>query len=131
MPGGSFLQSAHFFAERQIAFDLRIHPGNRAFSIPVEPDRGVGVFVTPGSHVDVIGPFVSENDAIITKPLLENAEVMAVGDSANDRGMLEWSGFSVAVANAEPRLREMADVVVPSNLRHGAAYAIRRFILEG
>ncbi|NNE81507.1 MAG: hypothetical protein HKN18_14665 [Silicimonas sp.] len=79
VPGGSFLQSAHFFAERQIAFDLRIHPGNRAFSIPVEPDRGVGVFVTPGSHVDVIGPFVSENDAIITKPLLENAEVMAVG----------------------------------------------------
>ncbi len=77
---GSFLQRAHFFAEHQIDFDLRILPGNRAFSIPVEPDRGVGVFVTPGAHVDVIGPFAGEGDAIITRVLIENAQVMAVGD---------------------------------------------------
>ena len=77
---GSFLQRAHFFAERQIDFDLRIHPGNRAFSIPVEEDRGVGVFITPGSHVDVIGPFVDDNDKIVVRQLIENAEVMAVGE---------------------------------------------------
>ena len=77
---GSFLQRAHFFAEREIDFDMRIKPGNRAFSIPVEPDRGVGVFVTPGSHVDVIGPFVDDNDNIVTRPLLVNAQVMAVGE---------------------------------------------------
>lgn len=80
---GSFLQRAHFFAEQQIDFDLRIQPGNRAFSIPVEEDRGVGVFITPGSHVDVIGPFVEETDGverIVTRPLIENAEVMAVGE---------------------------------------------------
>ena len=77
---GSFLQRAHFFAEQRLDFDRRIHPGNRAFSIPVEPDRGVGVFITPGSHVDVVGPFVDENEKIVTRPLLENAEVMAVGE---------------------------------------------------
>lgn len=80
VPAGSFLQSAHFFAERQIAFDQRILPGNRAFSIPVEPDRGVGVFVAPGAHVDVIGPFVTEEGTIVTRPLLVNAQVMAVGE---------------------------------------------------
>ncbi len=77
---GSFLQRAHFFAEQRIDFDRRIHPGNRAFSIPVEPDRGVGVFITPGSHVDIIGPFVGDDEKISTRPLLENAEVMAVGE---------------------------------------------------
>ncbi len=77
---GSFLQRAHFFAEQQIDFDLRIHPGNRAFSIPVDPDRAVGVFLTPGSHVDVIGPFVDENEKVVTRPLIENAVVMAVGE---------------------------------------------------
>lgn len=77
---GSFLQRAHFFAEQQIDFDLRIHPGNRAFSIPVEEDRGVSVFLTPGSHVDVIGPFIDEDEKIKVRPLLENAEVMAVGE---------------------------------------------------
>ncbi len=78
--GGSFLQRVHFFAEHQVAFDQRIRPGNRAFSIPVEPDRGVGVFVSPGSHVDVIGPFAGDGGTIVTRPLLENAQVMAVGD---------------------------------------------------
>lgn len=78
--GGSFLQRAHFFAEQTIDFDLRIRPGNRAFSIPVEPDRAVGVFVAPGSHVDVIGPFADEEGRISTRALLENAEVMAVGE---------------------------------------------------
>lgn len=77
---GSFLQRAHFFVEREIDFDMRIQPGNRAFSIPVEPDRGVGVFLAPGGHVDVIGPFVGDDDRIVTKPLIVNAQVMAVGE---------------------------------------------------
>lgn len=84
VPAGSFLQRAHFFDDRQVDFDLRILPGHRAFSIPVEPDRGVGVFLTPGAHVDVFGPFMAEENAVATRPLLENAIVMAVGahDSA-------------------------------------------------
>lgn len=80
VPGGSFLQRAHFFAEPELDFDLRIRPGNRAFSIPVEPDRGVSVFLVPGSRVDVIGPLIDENQRIATRVLLENAEVMAVGE---------------------------------------------------
>lgn len=80
VPAGSFLQRAHFFSEPEIDFDLRIRPGNRGFSIPVDPDRGVGVFLVPGSRVDVIGPFVDEDERIVTRVLLENAEVMAVGE---------------------------------------------------
>jgi len=89
VPAGSFLQRAHFFAERQIDFDLRIRPGNRAFSIPVEPDRAVGVFLEPGAHVDVIGPFVGEDEKITTRPLLENAVVMAVGEFDSSAALSE------------------------------------------
>ena len=77
---GSFLQRAHFFVGREVDFDMRIQPGNRAFSIPIEEDRGVGIFVTPGAHVDVFGPFVGEDQAIVTRPLITNAQVMAVGE---------------------------------------------------
>ncbi|MEL6953201.1 MAG: RcpC/CpaB family pilus assembly protein [Pseudomonadota bacterium] len=79
VPAGSFLNRAHFFDDRRVAFDLRILPGHRAFSIPVEPDRGVGVFLTPGAHVDVFGPFIGGENEVATRPLLENAIVMAVG----------------------------------------------------
>ncbi len=80
VPAGSFLQRAHFFTEHRVDFDLRIQPGYRAFSIPVEQDRGVGVFLVPGSHVDVIGPFAGDDGIILTQALLENAVVMAVGE---------------------------------------------------
>lgn len=83
---GSFLQRAHFFTEQSQDFDMRILPGNRAFSIPVEPDRAVGVFVTPGSHVDVIGPFSGDGGKIVTRPLLVNAQVMAVGEHDTSAG---------------------------------------------
>lgn len=81
--GGSFLQRAHFFSDVSVDFDERILPGNRAFSIPIEPDRGVGVFLVPGAHVDVIGPFAEEDGTFATRTLLENARVMAVGEFDN------------------------------------------------
>jgi hydroxymethylpyrimidine pyrophosphatase-like HAD family hydrolase len=54
---------------------------------------------------------------------------MAIGDGPNDLGMLEWAGFSVAVANATVSARELADAVVPSNDDQGVARAIGRFVL--
>jgi hydroxymethylpyrimidine pyrophosphatase-like HAD family hydrolase len=35
--------------------------------------------------------------------------------------MLEWAGFGVAVANADPRLRRQADAVIPSVHDDGVA----------
>ncbi|MEM7752764.1 MAG: Flp pilus assembly protein CpaB [Pseudomonadota bacterium] len=103
---GSFLQRAHFFAERQIDFEMRIKPGNRAFSIPVEPDRGVGVFITPGTHVDVIGPFIDENEKVVTRPLLVNAQVMAVGEfdstaALQDEEDLEYKNVTLQAPAAD------------------------------
>lgn len=89
VPAGSFLQHAHFFVDRTVDFDLRILPGHRAFSIPIEPDRGVGVFLTPGSHVDVFGPFFGEESGVSSRPLLENAIVMAVGAHDNTADIVD------------------------------------------
>jgi HAD superfamily hydrolase (TIGR01484 family) len=55
--------------------------------------------------------------------------VMAVGDGPNDQGMVEWAGFGVAVANACPGLRQLADAVVASNDEQGVARAIHRHVL--
>jgi hypothetical protein len=55
--------------------------------------------------------------------------VMAIGDGLNDQGMVEWAGFGVAVANASPAVRELADVVVANNDDQGVARAIQRYVL--
>ncbi|MGJ8583853.1 MAG: Flp pilus assembly protein CpaB [Marinosulfonomonas sp.] len=85
---GAFLQRAHFFVAQQEAFARRIKDGYRAFSIPVESNRAVENFITPGSHVDVIGTFEIAPDTMVSKRLLENVEVMAVGE-IDSRGEYE------------------------------------------
>lgn len=54
-------------------------------------------------------------------------EVMAIGDAPNDVGMLQVAGIAVAVDNAHPLVKDVADWVAPSNDDHGVSAALRRF----
>lgn len=58
-------------------------------------------------------------------------ETMAMGDSGNDITMLQAAGLGVAVANAPPEVRQVADAVTGASEEDGAALAIERFVLSG
>ena len=49
------------------------------------------------------------------------AEAVTVGDAENDREMLDWAAFGLAVANADERLIGEADAVIPSVHEDGVA----------
>lgn len=55
-------------------------------------------------------------------------EIIAVGDSYNDMSMLKAAGTAVAVENAKPEIKEMADYITTSNNEAGMAKLIERFI---
>jgi Cof subfamily protein (haloacid dehalogenase superfamily) len=55
-------------------------------------------------------------------------ETVAFGDGENDVELLEWAGFGVAVANAHPRVLELADWVCPSADEEGVAQAIEAYL---
>ena len=48
-------------------------------------------------------------------------ETVACGDGENDRELLDWAGFGVAVANAHEDVLVRADLVVPSVQEEGVA----------
>jgi Cof subfamily protein (haloacid dehalogenase superfamily) len=48
-------------------------------------------------------------------------ETVACGDGENDRELLDWAGFRVAVANAHEDILARADLVVPSVDEEGVA----------
>jgi len=56
--------------------------------------------------------------------------VMAIGDNANDVGMLTWAGMGVAVANAVPQALAAAKMITDSNDHDGVANAIRKVVFE-
>ncbi|MGQ0604569.1 MAG: Cof-type HAD-IIB family hydrolase [Anaerolineales bacterium] len=56
-------------------------------------------------------------------------DVLAIGDNDNDIAMLHWAGTGVAMGNASPGARAVADWVAPSVEEDGAAIAIERYVL--
>jgi hydroxymethylpyrimidine pyrophosphatase-like HAD family hydrolase len=58
-------------------------------------------------------------------------EVIAIGDARNDVEMLEGAGVAVAMDNAHPLVKEVADWIAPSNNDHGVHAALVRYGLCG
>ena len=55
-------------------------------------------------------------------------ETIACGDGENDRELLEWAGFGVAVANAHPDVLARADLVVPPVQEEGVATLLEAYL---
>jgi len=55
------------------------------------------------------------------------ADVIAFGDMPNDLEMLRWAGHGVAMGNAHPALREVADETTASNADDGLALVLERW----
>ncbi len=58
-------------------------------------------------------------------------QVMAIGDNANDIGMLRWAGVGVAMGNAPAEVVAAADYVTDHHDADGAAKAINEIIIKG
>jgi len=53
---------------------------------------------------------------------------VAAGDGENDRELLDWAGFGVAVANAHPDVLARADLVVPPVEEEGVADLLEAYL---
>lgn len=92
--------------------------------------------IRAGDHDLLIGKHCDACKSHALKQVAEHygvpmQQVMAIGDAPNDVGMLQLAGLSVAMANAHPRVKDVADWVAPSNNDHGVAAALEKFGLVG
>jgi Cof subfamily protein (haloacid dehalogenase superfamily) len=86
------------------------------------------------TFLELVHPQVSKGHALAYLANLlgvERSAVMAIGDGCNDLEMLEYAGLSVAMGNADPRVKEQADYITDTNEQDGVAKAIEKFILNG
>jgi len=77
--------------------------------------------------VEVVRPDATKESALAELCRLwgiPSEQVIAIGDSGNDVGMIRWAGLGVAVANARPEALRVADWVIG----HHADGAVARFL---
>ena len=56
------------------------------------------------------------------------ADTVSFGDGENDVELLEWAGYSVAVENAHPRVKAVADWICPSAKDEAVAQVLESFL---
>lgn len=94
----------------------------------------LNIFYSESYFLEVCPTGVSKSDGLaeLCRYMgIERAELMACGDGMNDIPMLDYAGFSVAMANSCAQVLRRADYVTLSNDEDGVAAAVERFILGG
>ena len=95
-----------------------------------------GVFELVGSlqyNIEINAVGVNKGTGLVNlgKMLgIRREEIMACGDGDNDIVMLKEVGFGVAMANAEEKVKAVADYITESNNDEGVAKAIEKFVLK-
>lgn len=90
-----------------------------------------GVVLMERKYLEVMHPQASKGNALrmLTEQLgLEREQVIAIGNEANDIGMLRFAGKSAAMGNAPEEVKQHADVVTKSNEEDGVAYFLQQFL---
>jgi Cof subfamily protein (haloacid dehalogenase superfamily) len=87
----------------------------------------------PGiDFVNIIDPGVSKGvalEALVSFLGVPMSEVIAIGDGLNDISLLEVAGKAVAMGNAFPEVKEVADHITLDVENSGVAAAVERLVL--
>ncbi len=67
---------------------------------------------------------------LINKLQIDRSEVIAIGDNVNDKEMIENANLGVVMGNSNPKMKEIANVIVADNNSEGVKEAIEKYVLN-
>jgi Cof subfamily protein (haloacid dehalogenase superfamily) len=94
--------------------------------------RGDITFSTNNGLIEVVPRGISKASGVdaVAQPLgVVAGDVVAFGDMPNDIPMLQWAGLGVAMGNANPEVKAVADEVTAPNDDDGLARVLERWWL--
>ena len=94
-------------------------------------DRALVTHATSEAFLELSHPSVHKAatvERLLGESSIEPSEVVAFGDMPNDIELIRWAGLGVAVANADPAVKQAADEVTASNDDDGVAIVIERLL---
>jgi len=84
-----------------------------------------------GAFIEMVHPLVNKAQGLarVAESLgVEQKDVIAFGDGANDKEMIEWAGVGVVMNNAPDSLKQYADIIAPGNDSDGVAVILERLL---
>lgn len=118
---------------KSIAFDSR---GHEAFADVKEEITKLGDLVvtsSSSSNIEINAVKAQKGLALLDYAKLKNIkqnEIAAIGDNLNDESMIRAAGVGVAMGNAIPLIKDIAQVTTKNNNEDGVAYILNQFVKE-
>jgi len=84
-----------------------------------------------GAFVEMAHPDVNKANGVsfVADKIGVNREnILAIGDSGNDREMIAWAGLGVAMGNAPDFVKAAADEIAPDNEHDGVAVIVEKYL---
>lgn len=91
------------------------------------------ITVSEAEYIEFLPPRTHKGDGVARLAAhlgIPRERVAAIGDYHNDREMLEWAGFSAAMATAPDEVKAVADVTVEPSTEGGVATFVNRLLSE-
>ncbi|MGL4306281.1 MAG: HAD family hydrolase [Mycobacteriaceae bacterium] len=89
-------------------------------------------FSTNNGLIELSAPGITKASGlqvIVDRLNISPASVLAFGDMPNDIPMLTWAGHGVAMGNAHPEVKAIADEITETNSQDGVASVIERLLV--
>ena len=101
----------------QLGFESHLKAGQRAVTFAVDANSGVGGFINPDSHVDIMGMVGSGQDTKVA-PILSDVEIVAVGQmfEKQQHGSGATPASSVTVAINPSDTQKLITAIAASKL---------------
>ncbi|AHI11617.1 Cof-type HAD-IIB family hydrolase [Lactobacillus helveticus] len=116
-----------------IAFDSR---GHEAFDNVKKEVAQIGDLVvtsSSSSNIEINAQQAQKGIALLDYAKLKNIkrdEIAAIGDNLNDESMIREAGIGVAIGNAVPVIKGLAQITTKTNNEDGVAYILNQFVKE-
>lgn len=118
---------------KTIAFDSRGHEAFDNVKKEVAKIEDLVVTSSSSSNIEINAHQAQKGIALLDYAKLKNIkrdEIAAIGDNLNDESMIREAGTGVAMGNAIPAIKKLAQITTKTNNEDGVAYILNQFIKE-
>lgn len=116
-----------------IAFDSRGHEAFADVKEEIAKLSDLVVTSSSSSNIEINAVKAQKGLALLDYAKLKNIkqnEIAAIGDNLNDESMIRAAGVGVAMGNAIPLIKDIAQVTTKNNNEDGVAYILNQFVKE-
>lgn len=114
-----------------IAFDSRGHEAFIDVTKNITDIGGLVVSSSSSANIEINAEKAQKGIALLDYAKskgIKREEVAAIGDNLNDESMIRDAGVGVAMGNAIPQIKELAQIVTKTNNEDGVAHILQTFM---